>query len=306
MLALVAASNKPEHVELREAPPPLPAPNEALLEVRAFGVNRGELRLIATRADGWRPGQDIAGVVAREAADGSGPRQGTRVVACVDQAGWAELAAAPVARLAALPDGVGFEAAATLPVAGLTALRALRLGGLILGKRVLITGATGGVGHLAVQMAAAAGAQVTAVARSEERGATLREHGASAVVTDIEGLSGTFDLILESVGGASLTAAIKLVGPDGALVFFGNSSQQPSSISFGDFAGHPRARLLPLHVYETGTATFGADLALMASLIARGQLKPQLGFEGSWRQLDAALAGLRDRRFGGKAILRLD
>jgi NADPH:quinone reductase-like Zn-dependent oxidoreductase len=306
MLALVVASAKPEHIELREAPPPLPAPNEALLEVRAFGVNRGELRLLGARPDGWRPGQDIAGVVARQAADGSGPAAGTRVVACIDQAGWAELAAALPARMAPLPDGVSFEAAATLPVAGLTALRALRLGGFLLGRRVLITGATGGVGHLAVQMAAAGGAHVTAVARSQERGAGLRDLGASEVVADVEALGGTFDLILESVGGASLSAAAKLVGADGALVLFGNSSQQPGTFSFGDFGGHPRARVLPLHVYETGTATFGADLAIMADLVARGRLKPQIGFEGSWRRLDAALAGLRERRFGGKAVLRLD
>jgi NADPH2:quinone reductase len=306
MLALLAASSKPEHVELGEVRAPEPAPNEALVQVRTFGVNRGELRLLASRPDGWPPGQDIAGVVAQRAADGSGPDVGARVVACIDQGGWAEQATAPTARMASLPDGVSFETAATLPVAGLTALRALRLGGLILGRRVLVTGATGGVGHLAVQLAAAAGADVTAVARDTERGSVLLEHGASRVAETVEELTGTFDLILESVGGASLSAAMKLVGADGALVFFGNSSQQPSTISFADFGGHPRARLLPFHVYETGPGTFGADLALMSALIADGRLQPQIGYRGSWRRLDAALAGLRDRRFGGKAILTVD
>jgi NADPH2:quinone reductase len=306
MLALVAAAAKPEHIDLIEVAPPLPAANEALVDVKAFGVNRGELRLLASRPDGWRPGQDIAGVVRQRAADGSGPDAGTRVVACIDEAGWSEQAAAPIARMASLPESVSFESAATLPVAGLTALRALRLGGLILGRRVLITGATGGVGHLAVQFAAVSGARVTAVARDSDRGAALYDLGAAEVVADVEQLSSTFDLILESVGGSSLSTALKLVGPDGALVFFGNSSQQPSTISFADFGGHPRARLLPFHVYETGPATFGADLALMASLIVSGQLKPQIGYQGSWRNLDAALAGLRDRRFGGKAVLTID
>jgi NADPH2:quinone reductase len=305
MLALVASSNRPEHVELREAPPPVAAANEALLEVRAFGVNRGELRLLAGRPDGWRPGQDIAGVVARQAADGSGPPAGTRVVALVDQAGWSELAPASTSRLAPLPDAVSFEAAATLPVAGLTALRALRLGSFLLGRRVLVTGATGGVGHFAVQLAAAAGASVTAVARSQG-GESLRGLGASEVVAGVDGLNGTFDLILESVGGSSLSAAAKLVGADGTLAFFGNSSQEPSTFSFGDFGGHARARLLPFHVYESGPPAFGRDLALLVGLIADGRLKPQIGFQGSWRELDAALAGLRDRRFGGKAVLRLN
>jgi len=305
MLALVAASNKPEHIELREAPPPFPGPNEALLEVRAFGVNRGELRLIDSRPDGWRPGQDIAGVIARAAADGSGPKAGERVAALVDQAGWAEMTSAPTTRIAVLPTNVSFEAAAALPVAGLTALRALRLGGMLLGKRALITGASGGVGQFAVQFAALAGAEVTAVARSD-RADTIRSLGAGEVVAAIEDLNGTYDVILESVGGGSLAAAARLVGPDGALIFFGNSSREPSSLSFTDFGGHPRARLLPFHVYESGPPAFGVDLALMARLVAAGKVKPLIGFEGSWRKLDAALTALRDRTFGGKAILRLD
>jgi NADPH:quinone reductase-like Zn-dependent oxidoreductase len=305
MLALVTAANTPEHIELRDRPEPAPAANEALLEVRAFGVNRGELRLLESRPDGWRPGQDIAGVVARAAEDGSGPKQGERVVALVDQAGWAEMAAAATSRVAVLPNDVSFEAAAALPVAGLTALRGLRLGGMLLGKRVLITGASGGVGQFAVQFAALAGAYVTAVARNE-RSRSLRELGAHEVVSDIEGLQGTYDVILESVGGASLTATLKLVGADGALIFFGNSSRETSSISFADFGGHPRARVLPFFVYESGPPAFGVDLALMARLIGEGRLKPMVGFEGSWRQLDAALTALRDRQFGGKAVLRID
>ncbi len=305
MRALVTAADRPEHIELRDVPAPDPAADEVLIQVRAFGVNRGELRLLESRPDGWRPGQDIAGIVARAAADGSGPPLGQRVVALVDQAGWAEFAVAPTSRVAVLPDGVGFEAAATLPVAGLTALRALRLGGMLLGRRVLITGASGGVGQFAVQFAALAGAQVTAVAR-DDRAEALRSLGALAVVPQVEGIQGTFDLILESVGGASLAAACRLVAPDGALVFFGNSSREPSNISFTDFGGHPRARLLPFFVYESGPPAFGVDLGLMAGLIGEGRLTPLIGFQGSWRNLDTALAALRDRQFGGKAILTVD
>jgi NADPH2:quinone reductase len=305
MLALITTAEKPEHIELGEAPPPSPAADEALVSVRAFGVNRGELRLIESRPDGWRPGQDIAGVVDREAGDGSGPKTGARVVGLVDQAGWGEVAPVPISRLAILPENVSFEAAAALPVAGLTALRALRLGGLLLGKRVLITGASGGVGQFAVQFASLAGAEVTAVSRNDRAG-TVHSLGAANVVATAEELSGTFDVILESVGGTSLAAAARLVGADGTLVFFGNSSREQSSISFADFGGHPRARLLPFHVYESGPPAFGVDLALMAGLVGAGRLKPLVGFEGSWRRLDVALAALRDRSFGGKAVLRLD
>lgn len=137
MLALVNTPDGSEPVEMCEVEEPSPAPDEALVEVRAFSLNRGELSLFESRPEGWRPGQDVSGVVAGEAADGSGPGAGTRVVAVVDGAGWAERVAAPTARIASLPDDVGFTEAATLPIAGLTALRALRFGGSLLGRRGL-------------------------------------------------------------------------------------------------------------------------------------------------------------------------
>ena len=137
MLAIVNTPNGSAPVEIREVPEPTPAANEALVEVRAFSLNRGELRLMQTRAEGWRPGQDIAGVVVQAAADGTGPKAGARVVALTDNAGWAQRAAVPTHRMAVLADNVAFEAAAALPVAGLTALRTLRHGAPLLGKRVL-------------------------------------------------------------------------------------------------------------------------------------------------------------------------
>ncbi|MGH3666013.1 MAG: alcohol dehydrogenase catalytic domain-containing protein, partial [Egibacteraceae bacterium] len=87
MLALVNAHGHALAIELREVPEPAPAPSEAIVDVRAVALNRGELRLLASRPDGWRPGQDVAGIVAHAAADGSGPPAGTRVVAWADQAG---------------------------------------------------------------------------------------------------------------------------------------------------------------------------------------------------------------------------
>src|SRR5439155_20350303 len=163
MLAVVNTPSGPEPVAIREVEEPACKANEARLAVHAFSLNRGELRLCQVRPDGWRPGQDIAGIVVRGAADGSGPPQGARVVALTDWEGWAERAAVPTHRIAPLADTVGFAAAAALPVAGLTALRSLRHGAPLLGKRVLVTGAAGGVGNLAVQLAAHSGAKVTAI-----------------------------------------------------------------------------------------------------------------------------------------------
>src|SRR5205823_6911711 len=138
--------------------------------------------------------------VLRAAADGTGPAAGTRVVALCDQAGWAERAAAPSHHMSPLADNVSFAEAAALPVAGLTALRTVRHGAPLLGKRVLITGAAGGVGNLAVQIAVRSGARVTAVVGRPERARVLDGLGAAEIVTAIDDAQGRFGLILESAG----------------------------------------------------------------------------------------------------------
>jgi NADPH2:quinone reductase len=307
VLAVVNTPSAPSPVELREVGEPEPAAGEAIVEVHAFSVNRGELALLGIRPEGWRPGQDIAGVVVKAAADGSGPQEGTRVVALVDGGGWAQRVAAPTARMAALPDSVSFASAATLPVAGLTALRTVRLGGALLGRRALITGAAGGVGSFAVQLAALAGAEVTGVVGRPERAAGLAERGATATVTTIQEAEGLFDLILESAGGSSLAGAISKVAPGGTIVVFGNSSRQETPISFANFVGHAGARLLAFFIYESGTpASMGVDLATLVSLVASGKLTPEIGLEDSWHNLAHAVTLLRERKVNGKAVLHVD
>jgi len=304
MLALVNTPGGAAPVELREVAEPQPAPNEALVEVRALSLNRGELRLFQIRSEGWRPGQDISGVVLKQAADGSGPPAGTRVVALTDNAGWAERTAVPAHRMAVLPDNVLLEEAAALPVAGLTALRTLLHGTPLLGKRVLITGAAGGVGHMAVQIAARSGARVTAVVGGPERGRHLR--GAEAIVEGIDHAQGRFALILESAGGASLAAAIARIEARGTSVIFGNSSGEPTSLSFRDFAEHPNARIQSFSYFTSEPEDrFAPDLALLAWLVADGSLKPHL-VEHSWRELAQIGPQLRDRQIRGKAVFHID
>jgi len=304
MLALVNTPGGNASVELREVIEPQPAPNEALVEVRAFSLNRGELRLFQIRPEGWRPGQDISGVVLKQAADGSGPAAGTRVVALTDNAGWAERAAVPSHRMAALPNNARFEEAAALPVAGLTALRSLRHGAPLLGKRVLITGAAGGVGHMAVQIAAKSGARVSAVVGAPERGRHLR--GAVEIVEGIDRAKGPFALILESAGGASLAAAVACIEARGTIVIFGNSSGEPTSVNFRDFAEHPNARIQSFSYFTSEAEDrFAPDLALLAALVGDGSLKPAL-VEHGWRDLAKVGPELRDRRIAGKAVFRID
>src|SRR4051794_1745648 len=157
--------------------------------------------LLQTRED-FRPGQEIAGVVA------AGPRAGERVVGLADWHGWAPYAAVPEHRTVPLPDEIDFATAAALPMAGSTALNLVRLGGDLLGRSVTVTGASGGVGVIAVQLARLAGASVTAVSAVDDQ-VPEAQH-----------------LILESVGGASLDKALAKVAAGGLILVFGNSSKE--------------------------------------------------------------------------------
>src|SRR5207247_11243489 len=124
---------------------------------------------------GWRRGWDLGRVLEGAAADGTGPTAGERVLGFLREGACAQRVAVSKNALAELPEKVTFSQAATFPVAGLTALLALAKGGPLLGKRVLVTGATGGVGDFAVQLARLSGAHVTAGARRADPVAALRQ-----------------------------------------------------------------------------------------------------------------------------------
>ena len=295
-----AIVNTPAGAGIADVGDPRPAADEALVAVRAFSVNRGELALLAARTNDWRPGQDIAGVVVEQAADGSGPPVGARVAALVEQAGWSELAAVPTARLSALPDEVSIEQAAALPLAGLTALRTLRLGGDLLGRRVLVTGASGGLGGMQVQLAFAAGAQVTAVARAQHE-KQLLHRGASSVVAGPSDADGLYDLVTDWVGGASLAAALAKVAPGGTVVV-GSGNQDKTPISIYDFFGHEGARLVGYLSYAYPKPP-GPDLAILVGLVATRRLDPVLGFVDAWTRLPDAIQALTERRITGKTVL---
>jgi NADPH:quinone reductase-like Zn-dependent oxidoreductase len=305
MLAVVNTPGGPAPVEIREVPEPNVGSNDALVAVRNFSLNRGELKSFANNEAGWIPGQDISGVVMREASNGLGPPEGTRVVALTDEFGWAERVAVPTHRLVAIPDNVSFAQAATLPVAGLTALRCVRLGGALVGRRVLITGAAGGVGTLAVQIAAHSGAHVTAVVREPGREAGLIELGANEIIYGVERTTGRFSLILESGGGNSLSEAVKRIEPKGTVVVYGNSSGQTSTLSFQDFRAAQNARIQSFFYFTSGSEEmFAPDLALLVSLVADGRLRPVIGIERHWSEIAMAAELLRDRQVAGKAVFR--
>src|SRR5215467_458544 len=201
-LAVVVDPEAPGRLVIRPAPEPTANRDEALVRVHAISLNRGEVRRSGMAAAGWRPGWDLAGEIERAAADGSGPAVGARVVGFLIEGAWAQRVIVPRNALAELPDKVTFSQAATFPVAGLTALHALAKGGLLLGRRVLVTGATGGVGDFAVQLARLAGAHVTASVRRADQVPGVRQLGAHEVLVGDEiPASPKYDLVVDSVGG---------------------------------------------------------------------------------------------------------
>ncbi len=264
------------------------------MAVEAFSVNRGELLLL--ERGGWRPGKDVAGRVIRAAADGTGPVVGERVVGHPASGGWAELVAVPTGALAPLGD-VASESAAALPLAGLTALRLLRAMPSPAGRRLLVTGAPGGVGHFIVELAAGAGASVTVVSRRPER---LLSLGAVAAVADIADAAGPFDVVLESVGGPSLATALRKVAPRGLVLWFGQAGRTPAQLDFFDYFDQTGATLRHFH-YEDGPPA--RDLETLVRLVSRGALHPELGVVAGWEHTGAVLADLRERRITGNAVL---
>ncbi|WP_026923217.1 zinc-binding dehydrogenase [Glycomyces arizonensis] len=303
MKRLTPTGDPARPVEFQADSQPPPAPGEALIRVEAFSVNRGETFLLEDPALGLRPGKDVAGLVVQAAADGSGPPAGARVVGHPPAAGWAEYAAVPTHSLVALQESVGAVAAAGLPLAGITALRLLRAAGAVAGRRLLLTGASGGVGHYFTELAAGAGAEITAVTATPERGARLAELGAAHVVHDLADAAGPFDVVLESTGGAALPAALARLRPEGTLIWFGQASRQSATLDFFSFFDGPQnARLRHFHYAR---APYGADLETLVRLVAAGRLHPEIGRVADWSDAAAVIVDLRERRIRGKAVLTI-
>ena len=292
-------------VQLADVDEVIPSAAEAVVAVEAFSVNRGETFLLEDPPAGWRPGKDIAGRVIAAAADGTGPRAGARVVGHPPSRGWAERVAVRASALVELPDEVGVAAAAALPLAGLTAVRLVRAAGPLIGRRLLITGASGGVGHYVTELAVASGAEVTAVSASLERGSRLAALGAS-IVTDPAAAPGRYDVVMESVGGPSLAAARRKARTGGIVLWFGQASRTPATIDFFDWIdGTAGAPVVAFH-YQRPDFADDTDLATLVRLAAAGRLHPEVGTLLPWDRTPDVVDALRGRRLRGNAVLTLN
>lgn len=309
--AVVVNPNAPARLGIDTVELTEPIPSAALIRVAALSLNRGEINRAQHEKAGVRIGWDIAGVVERAAADGSGPPVGSRVVGFLPTAAWAELVAVPTHALAALPDTVTFAQAATLPVAGLTALLGLEKAGNLLGRRVLITGASGGVGDFAVQLAHAAGARVVALVRTEARAERVRSIGAHVVAigedASVAAAHGPYDLVFDGVGGAVLASALPLLAPDGMAVAYGRTIAPTITFDLGQFFGKGGLRLYGFILFhEVLRHPAGVNLARLAALIAEKRLQPYISVETGWSQIGEVAQQLLDRSYPGKAVLLVD
>ncbi|MEQ7125691.1 zinc-binding dehydrogenase [Actinopolymorpha sp. B11F2] len=302
MRSLVVDHSVPGHIRLGEAPEPEPGPAQVLIDVKTASLNCGELAYARGAAEeGTVLGWDTAGVVRRGAGDGSGPAVGTRVVGFAGSGGWAERRALDSADVAVVPDDVELGAAVTLPVAGGTALRALRRLGFVAGERVLVTGASGGVGRFAVQIAALAGAHVIASVGSPERGEGLAELGAAEVVVGLDAIDEPLFGVIDNVGGPQLVQAFGLLGEGGSIQSIGGTSGEPAVFAPYGTVGLYRK----IEAFDNTLGDMGRHLAPLLRWLAAGKLDPQIGWRGDWSRAGEAVELLIGRKLPGKAVLEI-
>jgi NADPH:quinone reductase-like Zn-dependent oxidoreductase len=316
----------PDVLQVEEVERPVPGANEALVRVRATSVNprdwhfmRGSPYIMRPSAFGLRGpkdpalGSDVAGTVEAVGTSVTTVRPGDRVYAFVDSGAFAEYARVPEDRMSAMPANLSFEQAASVPLAAPTALQGLRdSGALQAGQRVLVIGASGGVGTFAVQIARALGAEVTGVC-STRSAETVRSIGADHVIDytqeDFTRSGQAWDVIFQLAGQEPASTVRRALTPEGTLV-----------LSSGDAKGHvfgPMGRILramvtarfasrgqKINVFEAHPA--GADLEVLREMIEAGTVTPVIDRTYPFEEIPEAIRQLEAGHARGKIVVTVD
>jgi NADPH:quinone reductase and related Zn-dependent oxidoreductases len=299
-----SAYGGPDVLRLEEVPVPAPGEGEVLVRVRAAGVNPGDWQIRSGFAGDrfglpYIPGWDVAGIVAA-GGEAAGFRPGDEVFGMTaNSGGCAEYAVVPAGQLARKPAAVSFVEAAALSQSGNTAWHALfEQGRLKAGQTVLINGAAGGVGHLAVQLARWIGARVigTASARNE---AYLRELGVDAFVDYTAGLpaelAGSADLVLDTNAGGDRDWLIDALKPGGRLV----------PIAFGSHSADKAAKAgVEVQDVQFPPVT-AAVLEELARLVGEGRLRVTIDSVFPLEETAKAHERSESRRARGKIVIRV-
>jgi len=321
----------PDILRLTELADPTPRAGELVVRVRAIGLNFADC---AARLGVYPrvpraplvPGMEVSGEVAALGEGVDGPAVGSPVAAVPIFGGHAELVALRAAAVRALPAGVSFVEGAALAVTGLTADHALfTVGRLRAGERVLVNAAAGGVGTMAVQMAARAGAHIVAVASTQAKRELAVSLGAAetfAYERYRDALAGGVDVVLDSVGGRLFRLGWKALNPDGRYVLFG----------FAAAIGARRVRyaraaleflrmgaVFPATLVQPCRTLAGFNLSLvprlaaelqqrfarLEAMLAAGELRPVIGAVFPFDRLPEAHTLLQGRGSTGKVVVEL-
>jgi NADPH:quinone reductase-like Zn-dependent oxidoreductase len=311
-----------DQLELRDVPTPIPGRGEVVVGVRAAAIDRGTahmmtgLPLVARLALGLRgprqqtPGLDLAGVIEQVGPDVSGFAPGDEV-AGVGRGSLAELAVARVERLAHKPRSLTFEEAAAVPVSGVTALQGLRdVGHLEPGQKVLVVGASGGVGHFALQLAKAFGAHVTGVASATKLD-LVRNLGADHALdyragdlADVTREVGPFDLVLDINGNRRVRdlrrlltdrGTLVIVGGEGGGKLLGGLERQLGATMRSPFVRHRLAMFV--------AKDNGRDVQTLLDLVEQGSLRPMVDRTYPLSEAAKAMQHLEDGHARGKVVV---
>jgi NADPH2:quinone reductase len=308
MRAVMTNPHATPRLAIGETAPPIQTPDQALVRVEAFSLNAGETRTAMGASTCYVPGWDFAGVIENAAPDGSSSKVGTKVFGFVHQGAWAEYVVVHAGQVAEIPPDVTIIQAAALSVAGVTALLCLEKAGALIGRRVLITGAAGGVGRFACGLAAISGAKVYGLSRrgglqEQLEGDGVELAGIFADMAEAKG-AGPFDVILDSIGGDTLSLALTALVCGGICINCGNSARQPTSFDAIELY-RSGARLHSVWLGTERPQDCRAALVRVANLVAEGRLRTPIDTVLPWTEVDQAAARLVDRSVDGKIVLEV-
>lgn len=299
---------------------PIPAKGEILVKVAAVGLNFADMLAIQGKyqvrhAPPFIPGMELSGTVEALGPDVAGPAVGTRVLSTCRAGALAEYVALPVNRLHPLPDAMTLEEAAGFPIAyGTSHLALTHTARLKAGETLFVTGAAGGVGLTAVEIAKRIGARVIASARGPKRLDVAREAGADVVIdSEAPGLKevlkaeGGVDVVYDAVGGPAFDAALRACKPEGRLLAIGFAS--------GDVPQIPANILLVKNLTVSGFWYGGFEdhaphlvADSMAKLLrwrAEGLIRPHVSHVLPFGAFPEGLEFLKDRKATGKVVIRV-
>ncbi|MFG2280320.1 zinc-binding dehydrogenase [Streptomyces asoensis] len=327
--AQVKAFGGPEVLTTVELPDPVPGPGEILIEVAHTDTLHVETQIRAGRARAWFdveppyvPGGGVSGTVTAVGDGVDAEWAGRRVTSFVD-GGYAELVTAPVTAATRVPDGLGLRTAAALVHDGVTAAGLLELTAVGPGDRVLVLGASGGMGTLLIQLARARGARVVAAVRGARKAALVRELGADAVVDVTEsgwverareasgagaggaaagGQEAGADVVLDGVGGELGLAAFPLTADGGRFSAHGAPTGRFAEVDPAE-AAHRGVTLFGIADVQFAPAEARRLTALVLAEAAAGRLRPVIGARFPLTEAAAAHAAIEGRRLVGKVLL---